>query len=133
MRSKSLRTTASTKPRPVHRASSKVQPDSLIHDEVFQIFIRLDSQAFAHLGTESPLYPNARLLLWEMARYMGFHVPATFADLLEAWKCWDIFMQQTVHFHIILYDSIGAAFQEDRDLPRDEKEKEKETCISLLQ
>ena len=115
------------------RTSSKVQVDGLIHDEVLQIFSRLDSQAFAHLGTESPLYPHARLLLWEMARYKSFHVPATFADLIEARKCRDILMQLTVHFHIILCSSNGAPFQEDRDLLGDEKEKEKETCISLLQ
>ena len=67
--------------------SSKVQLDSLIHDEVFQIFSRLDTRAFAHLGTESPLYSNAKLLLWEMVRHEGFHIPTTFADLLEARKC----------------------------------------------
>jgi hypothetical protein len=68
-----------------------------------------------------------------MARYKGFHVPDTLADILEARKCWDTLMQRTVHFHIILYSSNGAAFQEDKGLLREEKEKEKETCITLLQ
>jgi hypothetical protein len=68
-----------------------------------------------------------------MARYKGFLVPATFADLLEVRKCWDILMLRTVNFYIILYSSNGAAFQQDMDLLRDEKEKKRETCISLLQ
>jgi hypothetical protein len=76
---------ASTKSRSSQdSASLKVEFDSLIYDEVFQIFSLLDTQAFAHLSTGLFLYSNARLLLWEMTRRKGFHIPITFADLLEA-------------------------------------------------
>lgn len=78
---------------------SEYQIAGLVHDEVFQMFARLDAQAFAHLGSESSLYPEGKLLLWETVGMKGFRIPTTFTDIVEARKCWDILMQRNVYFH----------------------------------
>jgi hypothetical protein len=73
--------------------------DLKVNDDVFQMFARLDAQAFAHRSSELSVYDPSRVLDYTTIEDPSFQIPAVFSSTSEARQAWDYIREKCVAFH----------------------------------
>lgn len=78
---------------------SSTQVEELQRDDVYQMFVRLNSQAYSHIGSELSWHPNPKLYYWNSVARKRADVPVMFTDIHSARWCWDVIMERTIDYH----------------------------------
>jgi hypothetical protein len=80
--------------------SSQAQIGEFQNDEVFQMFIRLNSQSYSYLGSEQTIgNGHMKLFYGENAEKTRAQIPIIFGDVFEARTCWDFLMERCIDYY----------------------------------